>query len=387
MKWTLLSETIALAGLPLLLSTSAAQSQELTTDGPERVAARPGDFTLKVEPGIAFPLTRPQSRLFDVGGGQTVKALWTVVPALDLGPSATFLALPAEAAQREAGTAWAFGGGARLKRPHHAPDNDEFRAISPWLDVDALYVRTGELDRPGFAAAAGLSVPVGAARAVWMGPFVRYLHILQGAQTGFDDSDAKVLSLGLSLEVGAVVAREQHPVAAAPAATQVVHTEPLPCPDRDRDGIIDAIDRCPEVAGPMEGWGCPRYQKVIVKPDKLELTERLYFAWDQATLQEESFPVLDDVVRALNDNKAFRVQVEGHTSSEGTDDHNQILSQQRAEAVLDYLVAHGIAKERLISKGFSSSVPTDTNETAAGRENNRRVEFVVNFIIIDEESQ
>jgi outer membrane protein OmpA-like peptidoglycan-associated protein len=55
----------------------------------------------------------------------------------------------------------------------------------------------------------------------------------------------------------------------------------------------------------------------------------------------------------------------------------------RASAVLGYLADHGVAKDRLASKGFSSSVPIDTNATSAGRENNRRVEFVVNFIILN----
>jgi outer membrane protein OmpA-like peptidoglycan-associated protein len=81
------------------------------------------------------------------------------------------------------------------------------------------------------------------------------------------------------------------------------------------------------------------------------------------------------------------VQVEGHTSSEGSDDHNQTLSEKRAAAVLDYLEAHGIAKERLVSTGFASSVPVDTNATIAGRENNRRVEFVVHFIILNDGSK
>src|SRR5208283_2533829 len=99
-------------------------------------------------------------------------------------------------------------------------------------------------------------------------------------------------------------------------------------------------------------------------------------------LEDASFPVLDEVVQALKDNKSFRVQVEGHASSEGGDEHNQTLSEKRAEAVLDYLVAHGIEKERLVSKGFGSSVPADTNTTEAGREKNRRVEFVVYFIIL-----
>jgi OOP family OmpA-OmpF porin len=141
------------------------------------------------------------------------------------------------------------------------------------------------------------------------------------------------------------------------------------------------------VAGPPDNWGCPLYQKLVVKRDKLELKERIYFAWDQAVLQDVSFPVLDEVVQALKDNKGFRVQVEGHTSSEGSDDHNQTLSERRAEAVLDYLVAHGIGKERLLSTGFASSVPVDSNATIAGRENNRRVEFVVNFTILNDGSK
>jgi outer membrane protein OmpA-like peptidoglycan-associated protein len=58
------------------------------------------------------------------------------------------------------------------------------------------------------------------------------------------------------------------------------------------------------------------------------------------------------------------------------------LSEQRATAVLEYLTSHGIANDRLVSKGFSSSVPRDTNGTVAGRENNRRVEFVVSFVIL-----
>jgi outer membrane protein OmpA-like peptidoglycan-associated protein len=96
---------------------------------------------------------------------------------------------------------------------------------------------------------------------------------------------------------------------------------------------------------------------------------------------------MDEVVQALNDNKGFRVQVEGHASSEGGDEHNQTLSEQRAEAVLNYLVTHGIDKDRLASKGFGSSVPIDTNETIAGRENNRRVEFEVYFTIRNEGSK
>jgi outer membrane protein OmpA-like peptidoglycan-associated protein len=219
-------------------------------------------------------------------------------------------------------------------------------------------------------------------RSFWVGPFARYLHILQGSPDGFDNHDGKILSVGVSLEWGPGVEREPERIAVADAPLPIPK-QVAACPDGDGDGVLDSIDRCPEVVGTGDNWGCPSYQKLVVGKDKLELKERLYFAWNQATIDEVSHPVLDEVVLALKENKNFRVQVEGHTSSEGGEERNQTLSEQRATAVLDYLVAHGVEKERLVSKGFASSVPTDTNDTPAGRDNNRRVEFVVHFIILD----
>jgi len=78
------------------------------------------------------------------------------------------------------------------------------------------------------------------------------------------------------------------------------------------------------------------------------------------------------------------VAIEGHASSEGADDHNQALSNRRADAVLEYVADHGVARDRLVSKGFSSSRPVESNTTQSGREANRRVEFVVHFIILKE---
>lgn len=381
--------TGAMLPLLLLLRTPVAEAAEPATTTHDPLPSQPGDFTLKVEPGIAIPLTKPQSQLFKLGGGQTVKALWGLNRYLDLGPSATFVAMPAKASPSDAGVAWAFGGSLRIKRPHDLPDSDSAGNLSPWVDIDALYVRTGGLNRFGFAAAAGLSAPLGEARYFWIGPFVRYFQIVQPGRTGFDNTDAKILSIGLSLEVGSGVRRPRDVAAAAPPPpaeirTVTVDKQVFVCADRDSDDVPDKVDRCPDVAGAMENWGCPAYKKITVGKDKLELKERLYFAWNQATLQEVSFPALDEVVQALKDNKGFRVQVEGHSSSEGGDDRNQTLSEKRASAVLDYLVAHGVSKDRLASKGFSSSVPADSNATVAGRENNRRVEFVVQFNLIPE---
>jgi OOP family OmpA-OmpF porin len=196
---------------------------------------------------------------------------------------------------------------------------------------------------------------------------------------------------GITIHCGpANTRRRETLVAEAPVDTDDGYEEeaaaPLavadPDPDRDGDGLADRVDNCPDVAGPVEYAGCPPYEKVVVKPDKLEVKEKIAFRWDSMELEESSRPALDEVVVALQDNPNFRVEVGGHASSDGNDDHNQTLSEQRATTVVDYLVAHGIARDRLTSRGFSSSMPVDTNRTVEGRETNRRVEFDVHFIIL-----
>jgi outer membrane protein OmpA-like peptidoglycan-associated protein len=374
-------------GVALVLLAPIASAQELESDSGDPLPTQPGDFSLRIEPGLAIPLSSPQSDIFNVGFGQSIKAMWALSRYFDLGPSVTFLALPTEEPPGDGlGTAWAFGAGLRLKRPHDTL-RDGFRAISPWIDVDVLYVRTDDLNRFGYDIGAGLAVPMGRSRVFWLGPFVRYFQITQPNPEGFDNHHAKILSVGLSLEVGSGIKRQREVVVTAAAETCTPGEPTYYCPDRDNDGVPDNVDRCPDVAGPMDNWGCPMYKKVVVKRDKLELKEKIQFAWNDDVIQDVSHPLLDEVAQALKDNKSFRVAVEGHASSEGTDEHNQDLSEKRAEAVLDYLVAKGISRDRLGSKGFSSSVPIDTNVTSAGREANRRVEFVVHFIIVNEGSK
>ncbi len=346
------------------------------------LTAEAQDFSVKLETGLTIPLSDPQAEVYDTGGGQTIKALWGLTPYLDLGPTASFLFLPAATDNQESGVVWGLGGGLRLKRPHDADIG-----VSPWIDADALYVRTGELNRAGFDVAVGLAFPVGETRSYWVGPFVRYLHVFQGDRAGYDNRDAKLLTLGVSVEFGSGIERQRAPEETQ-VVTEVVTKEVIKevntCPDGDQDGVPDSVDRCLEKSGTTDNYGCPNYQKVVVKHDKLELKENIYFSWNSAKLEEDSYPVLDEVVVALKDNKAFRVQLEGHADSTGSDDRNQTLSEKRAQAVRDYLVAHGIEKERLVSKGFSSSVPTSDNKTVDGRGDNRRVEFVVYFIILND---
>ncbi|MDP1829198.1 MAG: OmpA family protein [Archangium sp.] len=375
MKRSPLSISLKAAAAAALLMAPLAHAGDEHPPG-QPLPTQPGDFSLRIESGVVIPLTTPQSQLFAIGGGQTIKAAWALNRYLDLGPSVTFMALPSKDTLSNPGTAWTFGASLRLKRPHDLPDDAAALNISPWIDVDALYVRTGPLNRPGFAAAVGASIPLGKKRVFWIGPFARYTHIIQLDRPGYDNHDGKLLTIGLSLEVGSGVERAHEVVAAAPAEIRTVNTVTVSCPDSDGDTIPDTIDRCPDVAGPMDSFGCPPKPRTDAAP--LELDQKAYFAFDESRLQPETRATLDGVIVSLKEHQSSTVQVEGHASSEGRDHHNQVLSNDRAEAVRDYLVAHGIAKSRIVWKGFSSSVPRDTNETESGRENNRRVEFVVN---------
>jgi outer membrane protein OmpA-like peptidoglycan-associated protein len=79
----------------------------------------------------------------------------------------------------------------------------------------------------------------------------------------------------------------------------------------------------------------------------------------------------------LPENALLTITVSGHTDNVGDAKANLQLSQDRAEAVTDYLAAHGINKNRLLVKGVGSTKPVTDNDTQAGRDKNRRVEFVI----------
>ncbi len=103
----------------------------------------------------------------------------------------------------------------------------------------------------------------------------------------------------------------------------------------------------------------------------------IYFDYDKTTLKPESFVELAKVVAFLQANPTVEIEIQGHTDSHGSDAYNLTLSQGRSQAVVDHLIGQGIAKSRLAAHGFGETKPIDTNETDAGRANNRRVEFTI----------
>jgi OmpA-OmpF porin, OOP family len=151
------------------------------------------------------------------------------------------------------------------------------------------------------------------------------------------------------------------------------------CPDadNDKDGVADAADKCPlEPGAPPDG--CPKkYNLVVVTEKKIELKQTVYFETGRARLRAISYPLLDEVAQALRDNPTIKVEIQGHTDSQGADAFNLKLSDQRAKAVQVYLIKRSITSDRLVPKGYGESVPIADNRTAAGRSQNRRVEFVI----------
>jgi outer membrane protein OmpA-like peptidoglycan-associated protein len=152
------------------------------------------------------------------------------------------------------------------------------------------------------------------------------------------------------------------------------------CPDldNDSDGILDVDDACPDAAGPPENDGCPEGPRVVVEDGRLQILEKIYFDFDSATIQERSYPVLDEVAAAIAAHPELgAIQVEGHTCSLGPFDYNMRLSKRRANAVRRYLVEKaGLDPARLSSRGFGESEPLIPNATTEEElSQNRRVEF------------
>lgn len=102
-------------------------------------------------------------------------------------------------------------------------------------------------------------------------------------------------------------------------------------------------------------------------------TRGILFATDSDQLLPESTPVLTTIIRTMQEHPELRIEVEGHTDSQGDDAHNQRLSERRGQSVIAYLVRNGTATGRLTASGKGESMPVGDNTTAEGRQQNRRV--------------
>lgn len=179
------------------------------------------------------------------------------------------------------------------------------------------------------------------------------------------------------------------------------------CPDADNDGVADADDECPNVAGPVANKGCAwpdtDGDTVLDKDDKCpneagevalqgcprqapteavmktlnDYAKTILFDTGRASIKSQSEAVLKNITAILKEYPTSRFSIDGHTDAVGSAKSNQILSERRANTVRDYLIANGIASDRLTAAGYGEERPIDSNKTRSGRQNNRRVEVVL----------
>ncbi len=161
-----------------------------------------------------------------------------------------------------------------------------------------------------------------------------------------------------------------------PAAT-------IGCPDTDNDGIADKYDNCPTEAGTIENGGCPALDPSLVVlsvEEKKVLNEafsNLEFETGTAKISAKSLESLVSLAELLSAKPAYKLEIAGHTDNVGKEASNLKLSRSRALAVKTFLTSKGVDASRLKAEGFGSKKPVAENNTAEGRQRNRRVEFKI----------
>ncbi len=155
------------------------------------------------------------------------------------------------------------------------------------------------------------------------------------------------------------------------------------CPDFDKDGIPDKFDLCPHLFGNANAQGCPE----LSTAEYLVLTRalgNLNFDFDKDVIKKESYITLTDLMLLMHKNPKMYLLIEGHASAEGSTSYNLSLSARRAKAVQNFFISRGINKGRLIIDFYGEDTPLNKNTTEQERANNRRVEFDIKYHLYDE---
>ncbi len=152
------------------------------------------------------------------------------------------------------------------------------------------------------------------------------------------------------------------------------------CPyqDTDEDGVLDKDDDCPTVVGPVDNKGCPVIEKEVEEILQTAF-DNLEFETGRDVIKPESIPSLTKLAEVLVKKPEWKLQIAGHTDSQGNDQNNLILSKKRAEAVKNFMIAQTVSEDRLNVLYFGETMPIADNSTSEGRQRNRRVEMKIIF--------
>lgn len=126
------------------------------------------------------------------------------------------------------------------------------------------------------------------------------------------------------------------------------------------------------------------FQEIVqdVPLDKIEIgvgivLNNIFYDVDKATLRPESVAELERLYKLMQDNPTLKIEIGGHTDSDGSDEHNQTLSQNRSQSVVDFLVNKGVKRDRMVAKGYGEKTPVAPNDTKENKQLNRRTELKI----------
>jgi outer membrane protein OmpA-like peptidoglycan-associated protein len=214
----------------------------------------------------------------------------------------------------------------------------------------------------------------------WFAPHAGFAFAIDGAafmadiSVGYDFSIAAPFSIG-PFARGILVVADFVGGIVTGGVSMTFEFEPIRPPvepdvDLDRDGVFDRSDACPGTlfGATVDGRGCVPMVRVLV-------LDGIVFAYDSAQIDPSSENTLNQAASMLIDNPDVSVEIGGHTDDIGSADYNERLSLDRATAVRDWLVGHGVGAARLSVRGYGSSQPLAPNTDEASRSRNRRIEF------------
>ena len=117
--------------------------------------------------------------------------------------------------------------------------------------------------------------------------------------------------------------------------------------------------------------------QIKIDPPKNIVLDNVYFETGKSTLKPNSYKALNDLVEVLQLKNKLIIEIQGHTDNVGKEDDNQKLSYERASQVKKYLLSKGISENRIVAKGYGSSIPIADNETETGKSKNRRTSLKI----------
>jgi outer membrane protein OmpA-like peptidoglycan-associated protein len=391
----------------LLVAALPVAAQGEPTSGWQKTA-------LTLEAPVALPLGAPLSDRFGMGTMPSLSVSWSAGRMLMLGARLRlgFLSdgpAPSDPSLRDPGT----GGLGTLSfvarlRPwaKHAPES---RLLGPWIEVGTGPGLTGDLLRVTAEAAVGWNFRM---LGVVAGPVARYLHVFQPADE-IDGADAQIALLGVEIglhDARVPVTEQAAPPPAPVTAVEVVKltdrdgdgipddadkcpNEPedkdgfedsdgCPDPDNDKDGLADVADACPNEPETVNGFqdedGCPDQAEIVVKENRILLTQHVLFDTNRARVNPDGWPALAAVFNLWQQHPEWdHLTIDGYADRRGPDGYNYWLSRQRAERVARVLVSMGFPIEKLRMRAFGHRQLRVAGDDEEADRQNRRVEFVI----------